>query len=93
MAGNVRAPVVFVISSLNELAAVARKCLPAANITNITPVQPGLFDKWRFKVFKDSSVKNPYCLFRLQIFSKYGHTGHTTILQRKKVKAFLGALA
>ncbi|CAG2255403.1 unnamed protein product [Mytilus edulis] len=41
MAGSVRAPVVFVISSLNELAVVARKCLPAANITNITPVQPG----------------------------------------------------
>ncbi|XP_071171394.1 glyoxylate/hydroxypyruvate reductase A-like [Mytilus edulis] len=41
MAGSVRAPVVFVISSLNELAVVARKCLPAANITNITPVLPG----------------------------------------------------
>ncbi|XP_071171383.1 uncharacterized protein in proB 3'region-like [Mytilus edulis] len=57
MAGSVRAPVVFVISSLNELAVVARKCLPAANITNITPVQPGeISDQDETKVLQSAEV-------------------------------------
>lgn len=47
MAGSLRGPVVYIISSLNELSSAVKKCLPNANITSIPLLQPGTVYNYR----------------------------------------------